>query len=75
MERRVFSLKEKVIMKDFTKGSKLDPLEKIKVLILAASFSHVVQPNVSPAIIRVQNKSMPIVLKDTPYPKSLNPSR
>jgi hypothetical protein len=34
-----FSPKEKDIMKDFTKGSKLDPMEMIKVFILAASFS------------------------------------
>jgi hypothetical protein len=67
MERSVFSLKEKKdTLKDFTKGPKLDPREMIKVLILAASFSHVVPLTVSPAIIHVQNKPMPIVLKDNP---------
>jgi hypothetical protein len=75
MERRIFSPKEKDIMKDFTKGSKLDPPGDDKGIHFSCIVQHVVQPNVSPAIIRVQNKPMPIVLKNTPYPKSLNPSR
>ena len=73
MERSVFSIKEKDTMKDFAKGSKLDPREMIKVLILAGSFSHVVQPTVSPAIIHVQNKPMPIVLKDIPLSQIAKP--
>jgi hypothetical protein len=69
-----FSLKEKKdTSKDFTKGPKLDPREMIKVLILAASFNHVVPLTVSPAIIHVQNKAMPIVLKDISLSQTAKP--